>query len=50
MAGLIYLFGFLLIIIINVKLVVYREVFSGLFSMFRSNSWELDIGNTGVSV
>lgn len=51
MAGFIYLFVFLLIfIIINVKLVVDREVFSVLCSIFRSNSWELDIGNTGKPV
>lgn len=51
MAGFIYLLGFLLItIIINVKLVVDREIFSVLCSIFRSNSWDLDIGNTRVSV
>lgn len=49
MAGFIYLFGFLLINNINVKFVVDR-VFSVLCSIFISNSWELDIGNTGVSV
>lgn len=51
MAGFIYLLVSLLItIIINVKLVLDREVFSVLCSIFRSNFWELDIGNTGVSV
>lgn len=48
MGGFVYLFGFLLIIIINVKLVVDREVFSVLCSIFRNNSWELDIGGTEV--